>query len=405
MRRTGIAPSCRWPLVLSALAWAGGCTASRPQADEPVLVQRRESAVADQQQLLEGVLDKLVTRLESQAPSDAQTGPAEPTLDLLLISGGGEYGAFGAGFLSGWGQVDDPAFKRPAFDIVCGVSTGAIIAPFAFAGTSEAYDRIEWFYRHPEPDWIELRDWFSFLPWRPSLFSNDGIRKSLEKAVSPRIVRQVAARSSTGSALLVAATDLDNGAMVLMDLGSECEDAVQIGSRQRALSVLLASSAIPAAFPPVPLDNGLYADGGITSIPLSQADLNPPRAIIDRWRQNNPGAKPPLIRYWVLLNIRIQAPPAYVEPQWSSVGEAALQATIRSSTWLQARLLAAQLDYLNAKGWARCELRVASIPEDWRPLVEGEFHARNMNQLADLGRQMGANTGSWLLLTEPVEDR
>ncbi|MFO0005246.1 MAG: patatin-like phospholipase family protein, partial [bacterium] len=57
------------------------------------------------------------------------------TLDVLAISGGGDWGAFGTGLLRGWGEVTDPAMKRPKFDVVSGVSTGALIAPFAYLGT------------------------------------------------------------------------------------------------------------------------------------------------------------------------------------------------------------------------------------------------------------------------------
>ena len=49
---------------------------------------------------------------------------------------------FGAGFLKGWHKV--PAqhpLANPEFDIVTGVSTGTLIAPFAFLGDEPAIDR------------------------------------------------------------------------------------------------------------------------------------------------------------------------------------------------------------------------------------------------------------------------
>src|SRR5687767_5137329 len=62
----------------------------------------------------------------------AGRAPAPPVVDLLVVSGGGDWGAFGAGVLKGWGKVPAGAMARPAFDAVTGVSAGALIAPFAF---------------------------------------------------------------------------------------------------------------------------------------------------------------------------------------------------------------------------------------------------------------------------------
>src|SRR5229473_2318571 len=55
-------------------------------------------------------------------------------LSYLALSGGGADGAYGAGVLNGWSA----AGTRPEFSAVSGVSTGALIAPFAFLGP--AYD-------------------------------------------------------------------------------------------------------------------------------------------------------------------------------------------------------------------------------------------------------------------------
>lgn len=386
-----------------ALAAAPGCTASRARIEDPALAQRRQTLITDQDQLLDGVIGRLVARLEDRGGASAGTHAApDPVLDVLVISGGGPSGAFGAGFLSGWGLVADPDFKRPDFDLVWGVSTGAIIAPFAFAGTDASYERIEWFYRHPSSDWVTRRDWFSWLPFRTSMMDTDGLRDALRAAVSDEIIAKAAARSRAGASLLVGTTDLDQGSLILWDMGAEFERAADGGTAGRALSILSASTAIPVLFPAEPIDQGVYADGGITSILLGRDDYNGPGALIDRWRRAHPSGKPPVIRCWVIMNIRVQTPPEFVDVQWSSVLPAALGATIRSATWLQARLLASQLDYINARGWARCELRTAAIPDTWRPPVEDEFDPKTMNNLADIGHAMGADPTSWRLLTLPL---
>src|SRR3954469_23352516 len=55
-----------------------------------------------------------------------------PEVQLLAVSGGGENGAFGAGLLCGWSEHR----SRPVFELVTGVSTGALTAPFAYLGSS-----------------------------------------------------------------------------------------------------------------------------------------------------------------------------------------------------------------------------------------------------------------------------
>jgi hypothetical protein len=89
---------------------------------------------------------------------------APPVIDILIVSGGGDWGAFGAGFLKGWGRVPPGPMARPQFDVVTGVSTGALIAPFAFLGTDETIETIVQLYRHPKPDWVKQRGFLYFLP-------------------------------------------------------------------------------------------------------------------------------------------------------------------------------------------------------------------------------------------------
>jgi Patatin-like phospholipase len=55
-----------------------------------------------------------------------------PQVQLLAVSGGGENGAFGAGVLCGWTDYGN----RPLFELVTGVSTGALTAPFAYLGSN-----------------------------------------------------------------------------------------------------------------------------------------------------------------------------------------------------------------------------------------------------------------------------
>ena len=72
----------------------------------------------------------LAGRLETDMRATAAKTPATGPYQILALSGGGADGAFGAGVLIGWTKRGD----RPQFNVVTGVSTGALIAPFAFLG-------------------------------------------------------------------------------------------------------------------------------------------------------------------------------------------------------------------------------------------------------------------------------
>jgi hypothetical protein len=83
---------------------------------------------------------------------------APPLIDILVISAGGDWGAFGAGLLKGWLRV--PAqhpLAKPDFDAVTGVSTGTLIAPFTFLGDEQSIAQIVNLYRNPQADRVKHR--------------------------------------------------------------------------------------------------------------------------------------------------------------------------------------------------------------------------------------------------------
>ena len=127
--------------VLFALA---GCASPATPRSIQTETQLQAASAADAAQIKEtfrSAIARLVVRADSK--TSAVGGSTPPTLDILALSGGGDYGAFGAGFLVGWGSNSDPAWRRPDFDAVSGVSTGGLLAPFAYLGTDEACDAVE----------------------------------------------------------------------------------------------------------------------------------------------------------------------------------------------------------------------------------------------------------------------
>src|SRR5262249_32486678 len=191
--------------------------------------------------------------------------PAPPALDILIISGGGDWGAFGAGFLQGWQQV--PAqhpLAKPEFDAVTGVSTGTLIAPFAFLGDAQAIDEIVTLYRNPQPDWVKQRGMLYFLPNNLSFAEVPGLEREMRKHVTLQMLGAVAQAGADGRLRAVNTTDLDTGTSRVFDVVAEAQRAVASGQMDRVHNIMLASAGIPGAFPFRMIDNQLYVDGGVT---------------------------------------------------------------------------------------------------------------------------------------------
>lgn len=166
---------------------------------------------------------------------------------VLVLSGGGGAGAFGAGVLAGWNRLG----TRPRFQIVTGVSVGALIAPFAFLGPRWDRQLSAAFQGEHGPSLLERRvfGWLSALfGW--SVFRGEPLRSLVDRNVTPALLRAVAAQAATGRLLLVATTDLDNGELTVWNMGAIAAQGGQPALRLFR-QVLIASASIPGVFPPV----------------------------------------------------------------------------------------------------------------------------------------------------------
>lgn len=179
-----------------------------------------------------------------------------PAFDVLILSGGGDYGAFGAGVLRGWGSVTDPAMARLEFDLVTGVSTGALIAPLALTGSPRCYDKLLDMYTNPRDDWFELRSLLFFLPGNVSFMSTDGLRRDLERTIDQDMLRRIALASEQDRVLAVNVTNLDVGAPHTFELTLEAQRAIALldegdpSGVRRVHSIMMASAAIRRCFRP-----------------------------------------------------------------------------------------------------------------------------------------------------------
>ena len=377
---------------LSALVLAllSGCAPQRPIESEEVLLRRR----ADRNEQLQRTLGDGIADLARRA-HDKRANDPDAAVDVLVISGGGDWGAYGTGYLLGWGEVAPPAVRRPVFDVVSGVSTGALIAPFAYLGTDEDIRRVDSLYRNPKPDWVRTRGILYFLPTHASLAEVPGLEREVDAAIDMALARRVAEESAGGRLVLVNTTNLDDGSQQTYRWGVAAQQAVRTGDIQRLRNILLASSGIPGAFPPREVDGNLLVDGAVTSNIIYGGAMRRDDSFCATYRRMFPGDRLPRVRYWVILNNYATAQPRTVQPTWPSVIERSLEIAVRASTVVALRHLYAMAEVTRLRGDGEVEVRWTAIPNAWKQPVEGIFKAETMQSLSDLGRAAGRDPASW----------
>jgi predicted patatin/cPLA2 family phospholipase len=187
------------------------------------------------------------------AAQQKAAGLSPSVRNFLSISGGGSNGAFGAGLLSGWTKTG----TRPEFTVVTGVSTGSLIAPFAYLGPhydellTEAYTQIS-------GEDVFRRKHVLRIIGSASAADNTPLRQLVARYVTDRMVADIAVQNGRGRKLLVGTTNLDAGRPVVWDIGAIAASGVP-GRTQLIQDILVASSSIPGVFPPVKLT--VVADG------------------------------------------------------------------------------------------------------------------------------------------------
>jgi hypothetical protein len=318
-----------------------------------------------------------------------------PIFDFLILSGGGDWGAFGAGVLKGWGRVPPGSMARPLFDAVTGVSTGALIAPFAFLNDEASIDRIVELYRNPQPDWMQPRGLLTFLTGGASYADTPGLERDIRTTLDLSMMRQLVEAGEDGRVLAVNTSNLDFGEMRVWDLVAEAQRALETGNRERVHSILLASAAIPGAFPPRVIDGNLYVDGAITGNVLYGARIPEEDSFVAVWKREYPKTPVPKIRYWLIFNNQRRPPPEVVQPKWTSVLRRSTVASTRTATINSIRHLFALAEVSRLKHSADIEVRFMAVPDDWAPSLADIFVKEVMNDLADMGERMGADPSNW----------
>lgn len=186
--------------------------------------------------------------------------------NILTLTGGGSRGAFGTGFIVGWTHKGD----IPKFDVITGISTGAVMAPFIFLGGKEL-KKAEYFYTKMNTEDVFTRSWLSFFGYG-HIMNAQPLKKLFRKNFNKAFLDQVALEHKKGRRLYIGTTNIDTGQLVVWDMGA-------IASSDRAdkyehfADIIYASAALPVYLPPqymkVEIEGKNYyqmhVDGGIYS--------------------------------------------------------------------------------------------------------------------------------------------
>jgi predicted acylesterase/phospholipase RssA len=359
----------------------------------PGLTEVRYRPGVDSEKLWEEGKDAL-RRERAWLASQGNTGEMPPVY-FLAISGGGDKGAFGAGLLNGWSK----AGTRPEFKLVTGISTGAIIAPFAFLG-SEYDSRIEEFYTQSGPGDIHRKRPFYAILRSDSVSDNAPLWRRVEQEITREVLDAIAAEYEKGRLLFIGTADLDSGLGSIWNM-TKIAASPDLMGLELFRSIIIASAALPAIFPPVMIDvevegkkhQEMHVDGGV----LAQTFIYPPSLDVDRLTAEV-GLKRERVLY-IIRNSRL-------DPEWESVERDVLSMAKRSISLLSHRQGLGNLYriYLTAQNDG-VDYNLAYIPETFNEPHREMFDTGYMRALYRTAYEMAARGYPWAKVPPDFEER
>ena len=385
-----------WMLTLAILTLLStGCTATRRDAVPPALTDKaqvpgyagriryfpRDSG--DVESLKQDLLDAYA-REQAYLRMPGGAGPLPPAA-FLAISGGGDDGAFGAGFLNGWTK----AGTRPQFKLVTGISTGALIAPFAFLGP--AYDdKLKWLYTSISfRDVAAQRSILSVL-FDDALADNTPLWNLIRKNITQDVLDAIAAEHAKGRILLVGTTNLDARRPVIWNL-TKIAASGRPGALQLFQALLVASAAMPGTFPPVMIDveanqqsfQEMHVDGGT----VAQVFVYPVAIHLKELAEEHGIQRSR--KLYIIRNARL-------DPEWAQVDRRVLPIALRAiSSLIQYQGIGDLYRIYTVARRDDVEFNLAFIPASFNTPHNTDFDTAYMRKLFDLAYGMAAAGYSW----------
>ncbi|UCF42544.1 MAG: patatin-like phospholipase family protein [Planctomycetota bacterium] len=307
---------------------------------------------------------------------------------FLAISGGGVNGTFGAGVLCGWTQ----AGTRPKFKLVTGISTGALIAPFAFLGPE--YDQT---LKHlsttvATKDVLGVQGILGLFPWpwNESFADASPSERLIEQHVDQHLLEAVAKEHAKGRRLYIGTTNLDAERFVAWDMG-----AIAASGHPDALNmfrkVMLASGSIPGAFPPVYFDveidgktyDEMHVDGGTMTEVFGYGSLPVSEELMSQMLTSENA-----YTLYVIANGKLATRPRQVPRNTLKIIRHSFSTLMKTHSWGDIYRL-----YSVAKR-DNVDFKYVSIPDDYVVAGEQKLGPDEMSRLFDVGVEMG-KAGRW----------
>jgi hypothetical protein len=319
-------------------------------------------------------------------------------MNLLVLSGGGQNGAYGAGFLNG--LADRPNRPKLTFNIVTGVSTGALQATYAYLGVDYYKYLKEAYLSVSQKDIFEDRSLFDLLC--ASSFKDTAPLRSLvkNKYITKDIIKEVAeVYEKTGNLLYIGTVDLDTGEFIPWNMGEIAKEGSE-EAYQLYWDVIMASAAYPVFFPPVLIEKGtcsgvvyenLQADGGTReNVFLRQFMIDFINGVEKAVEQADPSIEIAQLdesNMTVILNDKIGLGNKCVDHRLIDVGLRSLSALLDQST-VNAVFRTYVLACVNS-----ISFRMTRIPDD-AVIDESslEFNPKTMKELYELGYENATET-------------
>jgi predicted acylesterase/phospholipase RssA len=331
------------------------------------------------------------THLAAQMQALRTAAGGEP-VRILALSGGGAGGAFGAGALYGLSQSG----KRPDFQVVTGVSAGALLAPFAFLGPQWDPQLKEAFDSHRTDNLLKPRG-IGFL-FRPGFYLSTPLVHLVNRFCTARMISAVANRAKQGRLLLVATTDLDKEESVIWNMGAIAEQGGK-AARQLFCKVLVASASIPGVFPPVliPVEGAgksydeMHVDGS-TTLPLfiaSEIMEEMPLSLVELQ-----GAE-----VYVIVNGQLNATPKTTRGRPAAVLSRSFSAALMSAS---RRALVVTADFAHSY---HMHFRFTYLPMNYPYQGPLAFRFLNMDDLFQYGAHCADTNRLWTTFRNAITER
>ena len=381
-------------LVLLGLILLQGCsTPARleavPQPEEGAAVVDGMTGIRYWQQsdlaLLEQDATDAYKREAALAAAAGNTGPLPPA-NFLAISGGGEDGAFGAGLLVGWTD----AGTRPEFKIVTGVSTVALTAPFAFLG-SKYDDQLKAVYTAiSKKDVLEERGMLAAI-FDDALADSAPLKKLVAHYVTTDMLKAIAAENAKGRILLIGTTNIDARKPVIWNIGKIAASG-NPNALELVQKILVASAAIPGAFPPMMIDvevNGkhyqeMHVDGGASA----QVFVYPTRLKVAEFSAAAGITRER--RAYIIRNARL-------DPDWADTKRQTLSIAGRAvSSLIQNQGIGDLYRIYATTQRDKVDFNLAYIPASFNVPLPEPFDKHYMNELFMVGYNLARSGNPWV---------